>query len=475
MQGFDPVRSLNPFHPFLTMYVAVTRKTEGGQVFGEHQRVAREDALRMMTLDAAYLCFAETRKGSIEVGKLADLALLSQDLLTCEAEQIKDIRSLLTVVGGRIVHESAALAAAPQRDANNTIASDRALNLDAFFCPPAELANDYGDYRSPLKFADGSEVTSAEQWQRRRQEILEQWHERLGRWPPLIERPRIGWREKELRDEYTLNAVDVEIAPQGRTTPGYLLVPPGSGPFPAVVVVYYEPETGIGRGKNELRDFAHQLALRGFVTLSIGTPSTHYYPSKEAAELQPLSSLAYAAANCRNALAALEYVDADRIGIVGHSYGGKWAMFASCLYDKFACAAWSDGGIVFDEKRANVNYWEPWYLGYDRQVTRRAGIPSDDNPRTGAYRELVEQGRDLQELHALMAPRPFLVSGGSEDPPERWRALNHSIAVNRLLGCERRVAMTNRSGHSPTTESNAQIYAFFEQTLTAPPATGEKQ
>ena len=43
----------------------------------------------------------------------------------------------------------------------------------------------------------------------------------------------------------------------------------------------------------------------------------------------------------------------------GHSYGGKKAMFASCLYDKFSCAAWSDGGIVFDEKRANVNYWEP--------------------------------------------------------------------------------------------------------------------
>ena len=40
----------------------------------------------------------------------------------------------------------------------------------------------------------------------------------------------------------------------------------------------------------------------------------------------------------------------DRIGIVGHSFGGKWSLFASCLYEKFACAAWSDAGIVFDER-----------------------------------------------------------------------------------------------------------------------------
>ena len=47
---------------------------------------------------------------------------------------------------------------------------------------------------------------------------------------------------------------------------------------------------------------------------------------------------------------------------------------------------------------------------------------------------MIEDGRDLHELHALMAPRPFLVSGGSEDPPERWKALNHAVAVNKLLG-----------------------------------------
>jgi len=106
MHGIDPNKSLNPFNPFLAMYVAVTRRTESGRVIGPEQRVSREQALRMATIDAAYLSFDEKRKGSIEVGKLGDLVLLSDDLLTCDAERIKDIQPLATVVGGKVVHDA---------------------------------------------------------------------------------------------------------------------------------------------------------------------------------------------------------------------------------------------------------------------------------------------------------------------------------------------------------------------------------
>jgi hypothetical protein len=61
----------------------------------------------------------------------------------------------------------------------------------------------------------------------------------------------------------------------------------------------------------------------------------------------------------------------------------------------------------------------------------------------------------------LMAPRPFLVSGGSEDPPLRWLALNRVIEVYDLLGAKERVFMTHRAEHTPNPESNAQLYAFF--------------
>ena len=105
MFGVDPRGSLNPYDPFLTLYVAVTRRTQGGQVIGPEQAVSREDALKMMTINAAYLGFEEHRKGSIEAGKLGDLAVLSDDYLTCPPERIKDIRATVTVLGGQVVHE----------------------------------------------------------------------------------------------------------------------------------------------------------------------------------------------------------------------------------------------------------------------------------------------------------------------------------------------------------------------------------
>lgn len=341
--------------------------------------------------------------------------------------------------------------------------------LAAFFRPPQKYEGDFGDYRSPLKFYDDRDVKSPEDWQARRQEILRRWHSIMGPWPSLIDKPRIEYVETERREDFTQHRIRIEVATD-RLHPAILLVPDGKGPFPAAIVPYYEPETGAGLGK-ELRDFGYQLTKRGFVTLSIGGCQPRRDRTDEAT-IQRLTYEAYVAANCHTALANLPSVDAQRIGIVGHSYGGKWAMFASCLYDKFACAAWSDGGIVFDEQRGNVNYWEPWYLGFEPgREQRRPGIPKDDNPRTGAYQQLVAAGHDLHELHALMAPRPFLVSGGAEDQPERWRALNHAIAVNTMLGYSNRVAMTNRSGHSPTVESNAQIYLFFARFLNGEPAS----
>jgi hypothetical protein len=357
------------------------------------------------------------------------------------------------------VHLTIAISAADQESAWDRLAP--------FFKPPAEWADDFGKYKSPLEFPDGRRVKTAVEWQNRRKEIIDAWHKIMGPWPALLEKPNLEFLDKNTRENFTQHRVRVEIAPR-QMSEGYLLVPEGKGPFPAVLVPYYEPETSIGLSEQELRDFGYQLAKRGFVTFSIGSPGGDARnPASGEATWQPLSFLGYVAANCCNALANLKEVDPARIGIVGHSYGSKWAMFGSCLYEKFACAVWCDGGIVFDERRPNVNYWEPWYLGQDPLFKRKPGVPTKENPRTGAYKQLIESGHDLHELHTLMAPRPFLVSGGSEDSPERWQALNHTVAVNKRLGFNHRVAMTNRKGHTPTPESNEQIYLFFEHFLKA--------
>ncbi|MDB5348835.1 MAG: Alpha/beta hydrolase family protein [Planctomycetota bacterium] len=342
-------------------------------------------------------------------------------------------------------------------------ADDPPSDIARMFSPPPALHDDLGDYKSLLKFSDGRPVHTESEWRERRGEILKTWHGILGTWPPLIERPKVEKLEALPRDGFTQRKLRLEIAPD-RQTDGYFLVPDGPGPFPAVLIVFYEPDTAIGKGKPNL-DFGDALVRRGFAVLSIGFDPRVIDTDKSGGKLQPLSYLAYAAANGYNAVAHMPEVDPKRVGVMGHSYGGKWAMFAACLHEKFACGVWSDPGIVFDEPRSNVNYWEPWYLGWEPNRMRKPGLITAENPRTGAYKRLVDTGHDLHELHALMAPRPFLVSGGSEDPPERWKALNHSVAVNALLGQKNRVAMTNREGHTPTKESNEQIYRFLEYVL----------
>lgn len=342
--------------------------------------------------------------------------------------------------------------------------------LRPYFQVPQRWAENHAAYRSPLIFADGSIAQTAQDWARRRGEILAQWHDLMGHWPAPVEHPELQILDKTRREDFDQIEVRLQWTP-GETTDGYLLVPDGPGPFPAVIAVYYEPETAIGLGGPH-RDFAYQLTKRGFVTLSLGTTEATqtqtyglYHPDIAAAEVQPLSMLAYAASTARRALAVYPNVDANRIGIVGHSFGGKWAMFASCLDDQFACAAWSDPGIVFDQDRPSINYWEPWYLGYHPKPWRDRGLPTAENPARGLYPELIRTGRDLHELHSLMAPRPLLVSGGSEDPQSRWAPLGHTAEVNRLLGYENRVGMTNRPDHDPNPESNAVIYRFFEHFL----------
>jgi hypothetical protein len=280
----------------------------------------------------------------------------------------------------------------------------------------------------------------------------------------------LEYLESVQRDGYVEHKVRFDWSSFNKTT-GYLLRPDRKGKKPAVIVVFYEPETAAGLESarpEPFLDFARQLAKRGFVTLSIGTSEVHtddgfmqFYPDYKTHKIEVLSLEAYLAANAWFALSKEADVDEKRIGITGWSYGGKWAMFASCLFDRFACAVWNDAGIVFDESLSDLNYWEPYYLGYHDPPWRKRGPVTADNPAKGLYVKLRNEGFDLHELHALMAPRPFLISGGFDDPEERWIPLNHSIAVNHLLGYSDRVAMSNRATHGPDEASNEMLVAFF--------------
>ena len=106
MVKFDADKSINPYNPFLAMWSMITRKTEHGTVIMPEEAITREEALKMYTINNAFGTFEEKLKGSLEPGKVADIAILSDDLLTCPVDRIKDIRSELTMTGGKIVYSS---------------------------------------------------------------------------------------------------------------------------------------------------------------------------------------------------------------------------------------------------------------------------------------------------------------------------------------------------------------------------------
>src|SRR5262249_18583919 len=89
---------LVPYPPLRVIEHFITRNTISGGVFGREERVSREDAIRMLTINNARLMLEEKDKGSIEPGKLADLVILSDDLLPCPEERIRAMDVLLTMV-----------------------------------------------------------------------------------------------------------------------------------------------------------------------------------------------------------------------------------------------------------------------------------------------------------------------------------------------------------------------------------------
>ena len=95
-----------PIGPLVGIYAAVTRKGMSGRVFGADEAISVEEAVRGYTINSAYINFDEDIKGSLEVGKLADMIVLSDDVLTVDAESIMDIEIEQTYVGGELVYSA---------------------------------------------------------------------------------------------------------------------------------------------------------------------------------------------------------------------------------------------------------------------------------------------------------------------------------------------------------------------------------
>jgi predicted amidohydrolase YtcJ len=105
MQKIGSLRSVNPYNPFLGMWTTLERTPRRMEMpLHPEQQLTREQAIRLYTINNAFLTFEEKEKGSLEPGKLADFVVLKQDILTCPTDAVRDIEVAQTWLGGKRVY-----------------------------------------------------------------------------------------------------------------------------------------------------------------------------------------------------------------------------------------------------------------------------------------------------------------------------------------------------------------------------------
>ena len=107
MQRIGSLRSVNPYNPFLGMWITLKRQPRYMTTsLHPEQAITRQEALRLYTINNAFLTFEEKKKGSIEKGKLADFVIIDRDITKVDLDKVKDTKVLKTYLGGKLVYDS---------------------------------------------------------------------------------------------------------------------------------------------------------------------------------------------------------------------------------------------------------------------------------------------------------------------------------------------------------------------------------
>lgn len=288
-------------------------------------------------------------------------------------------------------------------------------------------------------------VTTPEQWQQRRAEILRAMQEVMGELPGNDRRVSLDVKIEEEVDAgpYVRRLITYQSEP-GSRTPAYLCVPKDvlAGKRTAAAVLCLHPTDNavghkvvVGLGGRAGRKYAAELAERGYVTLSPSYPHlANYWPN--------LGKLGYVSGTMKaiwdnirglDLLASLSYVDdSPGFGAIGHSLGGHNAIYTAVFDPRITVVASSCGFDsyldYYDGNEAN------WYFGKGWCQIRYM-------PRMSNYRGRLEEiPFDFHELLGALAPRPVFVNAPLHDSNFRWKSVDECVAaaqpVYKLLGGE---------------------------------------
>jgi dienelactone hydrolase len=305
---------------------------------------------------------------------------------------------------------------------------------------------------------EGRAITSGRDWVARRASLKEQWERFLGELPktkPLLN-AQLGPTE-ELED-FSRQYVKYQIE-AGLFTDGYLLTPAGrKGRLPAIIVFHpttpYQSRGVAGLEKDYAEEKWHgvQLVRRGYVVWCprnyINTEGTDWEGNARRVLARHtnwtgMTRMVWDAIRAADFLETLPAVDRGRIGCIGHSLGGKEALFAMAFDDRYTAGVSSEGGIGL--KSSN---WDAlWYLG-----------PKINQP---------DFSLENHQVLALIAPRAFLLLAGDSADTESSRAfIEAARPVYDLLGAADNLGwLDHHLGHRYPPQARAAAEAFLDRHL----------
>ena len=298
---------------------------------------------------------------------------------------------------------------------------------------------------------------SKDEWLRERVMIERRWLDFLGAFPetkPPLSPKLISVEEKE---KLIRKKVRYEVE-AGIPVEAYLLVPKGKNRcFPAMVVLHstvdYTIRQPAGLEGPEAKHIGVHLAERGYVALCPRNFIWDYAGLKwmeavakvkrDHPDWKGMTKMIWDGIRAVDYLCSLDFVDRTRIGCIGHSLGGKEALFLAAFDPRIKVAVSSEGGIG----QSFSNWDAEWYLGQD---IRKPDFPLKNN-----------------QVLALIAPRPFLLLGGDSADGDRSRPYILSVKpIYDVLGASDAIAFFNhRQGHAYPPEAQKRAYEWIDSRL----------
>ncbi|MCE5252584.1 SUMF1/EgtB/PvdO family nonheme iron enzyme [bacterium] len=342
--------------------------------------------------------------------------------------------------GFRVCRSIAGKAAAPEFDEISW--------FESYNRAPEGFAGSLGNLVSLVKDGKGGTIQSVPQWQEKKKPIRARWEKLLGTIDETPPEPSVIPIETFEEEEYTGRLMYLQVE-SGFREKIYVMIPrkPLVTPTPVVITPYYDVDAPAGKNMGGrsysppgVRSFAYLMIQQGCIAVAVRWFGESYGEQygEAVAELKlrhpglsGLGKWVWDAGRVIDYIYTMPEADHARIGIIGHSLGGKMALYAAAMDERITAVVASEPGIGL----TFTNYDDFWYFG--------------------DYIRNIDPSTDQHELLGLIAPRPFLLIGGDDsDTDKSWYYINAAREVYGIYGKPGNIGYYNhRTGHSPTPEA----------------------